>query len=122
MIVTVWLVVPGSLSSEKMIHYGWIGGLLGAWIGGGQWFIYWLTYRKNRIVVENNALGSVLAAVNAVKPGTTEKWQKEQQAAIKEACCGPPPYPARWLLRQWVPLCLRGYFRKLWWLREPSAQ
>lgn len=46
MIVTVWLVVPGALSSEKMIHYGWIGGLLGAWIGGGQWFIYWLTYRK----------------------------------------------------------------------------
>lgn len=35
MIVTIWLVVPGVLSSEKMIHYGWIGGLLGAWIGGG---------------------------------------------------------------------------------------
>ncbi|EAQ4583924.1 hypothetical protein OQB14_004478 [Salmonella enterica] len=33
----------------------------------------------------------MLAAVNAVKPGTTEKWQKEQQAAIKEACCGTPP-------------------------------
>ncbi|EDT7594942.1 hypothetical protein B9213_001776 [Salmonella enterica subsp. enterica serovar Bovismorbificans] len=33
----------------------------------------------------------MLAAANAVKPGTTEKWQKEQQAAIKEACSGNTP-------------------------------
>lgn len=40
---------------------------------------------------ENNNLASVLAAANAVKPGTTEKWQAEQQAAIKEACSGGTP-------------------------------
>nr|WP_251354459.1 VENN motif pre-toxin domain-containing protein [Klebsiella africana] len=41
--------------------------------------------------VENNALGNVLAAANSVKPGTTAKWQEEQQAAIKEACSGDTP-------------------------------
>ncbi|HEM8077821.1 TPA: contact-dependent inhibition toxin CdiA [Enterobacter roggenkampii] len=40
---------------------------------------------------ENNNLASVLAAANAVKPGTTEKWQAEQQTAIKEACSGGTP-------------------------------
>jgi len=39
-------------------------------------------------VVENNSLAHVLAAAEANKPGTAEKWQEEQQAAIKEACSG----------------------------------
>lgn len=46
MIATIWLVVPSVLTYEKIIHYGWVGGLLGAWIGLGQWFLYWLIYRK----------------------------------------------------------------------------
>lgn len=47
--------------------------------------------QAGKTTVENNALGSVLAAANAIKPGTTEKWQEEQQAAIKEACSGNTP-------------------------------
>lgn len=39
-------------------------------------------FAPERVVVENNNLASVLAAANAVKSGTTEKWQAEQQAAI----------------------------------------
>ncbi len=39
-------------------------------------------------MVENNSLAHVLAAAEANKPGTAEKWQEEQQAAIKEACSG----------------------------------
>lgn len=47
--------------------------------------------QAGKTTVDNNALGSVLAAANAIKPGTTEKWQEEQQAAIKEACSGNTP-------------------------------
>ncbi len=42
-------------------------------------------------MVENNSLAHVLAAAEANKPGTAEKWQEEQQAAIKEACSGETP-------------------------------
>lgn len=48
-------------------------------------------FAPERVVVENNNLASVLAAANAVKPGTKEKWQAEQQAAIKEAGSGGTP-------------------------------
>ncbi|KLP29816.1 hypothetical protein YA48_16185 [Enterobacter roggenkampii] len=48
-------------------------------------------FAPERVVVENNNLASVLAAANAVKSGTTEKWQAEQQAAIKEAGSGGTP-------------------------------
>ncbi|QBA38122.1 hypothetical protein D8675_08755 [Enterobacter roggenkampii] len=48
-------------------------------------------FAPERDVVENNYLASVLAATNAVKSGTTEKWQAEQQAAIKEAGSGGTP-------------------------------
>jgi filamentous hemagglutinin len=41
--------------------------------------------------VENNSLANVLAAANKAKPGTAEKWQEQQQAAIKEACSGNTP-------------------------------
>ncbi|WP_223540631.1 hypothetical protein [Enterobacter sp. JBIWA003] len=44
-----------------------------------------------RVVVENNALGSILAAANANKPGTTENYASGTQAAIKEACSGNTP-------------------------------
>lgn len=42
-------------------------------------------------VVENNALGSVLAAANKQKPGTTANYESGTQAAIKEACSGGTP-------------------------------
>ncbi|HBG9619446.1 TPA: hemagglutinin repeat-containing protein, partial [Escherichia coli] len=42
-------------------------------------------------VVENNSLAHVLAAAEANKAGTAEKWQEEQQAAIREACSGGTP-------------------------------
>ncbi|HIH8968391.1 VENN motif pre-toxin domain-containing protein [Serratia marcescens] len=41
--------------------------------------------------VENNGLANVLAAAEKNKPGTIDKWQIEQQAAIKEACSGGTP-------------------------------
>lgn len=41
--------------------------------------------------MENNSLAHVLAAAEANKPGTIEKWQAEQQATIKEACSGGTP-------------------------------
>lgn len=41
--------------------------------------------------MENNSLAHVLAAANANKLGTAEKWKEEQQAAIKEACSGNTP-------------------------------
>ncbi|UAN18758.1 hypothetical protein [Enterobacter asburiae] len=44
-----------------------------------------------RVVVENNSLGSILAAANANKPGTTENYASGTQAAIKEACSGNTP-------------------------------
>ncbi|MCX0058179.1 hypothetical protein [Escherichia coli] len=42
-------------------------------------------------VVENNSLAHVLAAAEANKAGTAEKWQEEQQTAIREACSGGTP-------------------------------
>ena len=47
--------------------------------------------QTGKTTVENNNLASVLAAAEGHKPGTVEKWQKEQQAAIKEACSGGTP-------------------------------
>ncbi|MEZ6876205.1 VENN motif pre-toxin domain-containing protein [Enterobacter sp. KBR-315C3_2022] len=47
--------------------------------------------QAGKTVVENNSLAHVLAATEANKPGTVEKWQEEQQAAIKEACSGGTP-------------------------------
>ena len=43
------------------------------------------------IGVENNSLGSVLAAANKQKPGTTANYESGTQAAIKEACSGGTP-------------------------------
>ena len=41
--------------------------------------------------VENNALGSVLAAANEQKPGIVANYESGTQAAIKEACSGGTP-------------------------------
>nr|WP_160251020.1 hypothetical protein [Mixta theicola] len=41
--------------------------------------------------VENNTLGSVLAAANKQKPGTVANYESGTQAAIKEACSGGTP-------------------------------
>lgn len=47
--------------------------------------------KSGKVVVENNSLAHVLAAAEANKPGTAQKWQEEQQAAIKKACSGDTP-------------------------------
>ncbi|CCG86119.1 hypothetical protein [Erwinia piriflorinigrans] len=41
--------------------------------------------------MENNLLGSVLAAANKQKPGTTASYESGTQTAIKEACSGDTP-------------------------------
>ncbi|EPG8535892.1 hypothetical protein [Klebsiella aerogenes] len=46
---------------------------------------------SERVVVENNGLGSVLAAANKQKPGTVDNYEAGTQAAIKEACSGNTP-------------------------------
>lgn len=48
-------------------------------------------YRTGIFVVENNTLGSVLAAANKQKPGTTANYESGTQAAIREACSGGTP-------------------------------
>ncbi|HBJ6433172.1 hypothetical protein ABI57_23165 [Salmonella enterica subsp. enterica serovar Veneziana] len=48
-------------------------------------------FAPERVVVENNSLGSVLAAANKQKPGTVENYESGTQAAIKEACSGNTP-------------------------------
>lgn len=50
-----------------------------------------VTVLSLRLVVENNALGSVLAAANKQKPGTTANYESGTQAAITEACSGGTP-------------------------------
>ncbi|MBE8908623.1 hemagglutinin repeat-containing protein [Enterobacter asburiae] len=47
--------------------------------------------QTGKTTVENNSLAHVLAAAEANKSGTVDKWQEEQQAAIKEACSGNTP-------------------------------
>lgn len=75
-----------TVSTLATISAGMAGGLAGdstaSAVAGAQ---------GGKNAVENNALGNVLAAANSVKPGTTAKWQEEQQAAIKEACSGDTP-------------------------------
>ncbi len=75
-----------TISSLATIAAGIAGGLAGdgtaAALAGAQ---------SGKTVVENNSLAHVLAAAEANKPGTIEKWQEEQQAAIKEACSGDTP-------------------------------
>ncbi|CAX59325.1 uncharacterized protein EbC_17940 [Erwinia billingiae Eb661] len=47
--------------------------------------------QSGKTTVENNALGSILAAANKQKPGTTANYESGTQAAIKEACSGGTP-------------------------------
>ncbi|QLW75965.1 hemagglutinin repeat-containing protein [Citrobacter freundii] len=47
--------------------------------------------QSGKNAVENNSLAHVLAAAEANKAGTAEKWQEGQQAAIREACSGGTP-------------------------------
>ncbi|EOL8943235.1 VENN motif pre-toxin domain-containing protein [Cronobacter dublinensis] len=47
--------------------------------------------KAGQTTVENNALGSVLAAANKQKPGTTENYQAGTQEASREACNGGTP-------------------------------
>ncbi|MBV8042005.1 hypothetical protein [Pluralibacter sp.] len=46
---------------------------------------------SERVVDEDNSLANVLADANKAKPGAAEKWQEQQQVAIKEACSGNTP-------------------------------
>ncbi|MCZ7840989.1 VENN motif pre-toxin domain-containing protein [Leclercia adecarboxylata] len=75
-----------TISSLATIAAGIAGGLAGdgtaAAVAGAQ---------SGKTVVENNSLAHVLAVAEANKPGTAQKWQEEQQAAIKKACSGDTP-------------------------------
>ncbi|EBT1698361.1 hypothetical protein CIH92_24430 [Salmonella enterica] len=46
-ILVVWLVSTQPLSMLEMVKYGELGVLVGAWGGGGIWFLYWLNSRKS---------------------------------------------------------------------------
>ncbi|GAB2945714.1 hypothetical protein [Hafnia psychrotolerans] len=63
-------------------HFNLPSGMTGYISAAGSW---------NQFAVENNSLAHVLAAAEANKAGTIEKWQAEQQATIKEACSGGTP-------------------------------
>ncbi|ARD20050.1 VENN motif pre-toxin domain-containing protein [Edwardsiella piscicida] len=75
-----------TVSALATVAAGLAGGLVGdagaSALAGAQ---------SGKTTVENNSLASVLAAANANKPGTADKWKEEQQAAIKEACSGNTP-------------------------------
>ncbi len=47
--------------------------------------------QAGKVTIENNSLGSVLAAANANKPGTISQWQADKQAEIGKACSGGTP-------------------------------
>lgn len=47
--------------------------------------------QAGKTTVENNALGSVLAAANKQKPGTAANYESGTQEAIREACSGGTP-------------------------------
>ncbi|HAT6805156.1 TPA: filamentous hemagglutinin [Citrobacter freundii] len=47
--------------------------------------------QSGKTTVENNNLGAVLGAIESQKPGTVDKWEKQTQEAITEACSGGTP-------------------------------
>nr|WP_269846440.1 hemagglutinin repeat-containing protein [Shimwellia pseudoproteus] len=65
-------------------------GLAGGVSGGGSESAL-AGAEAGRNAAENNALGSVLAAANKQKPGTTANYESGTQEAIKEACSGNTP-------------------------------
>ncbi|MCT4716620.1 VENN motif pre-toxin domain-containing protein [Enterobacteriaceae bacterium H18W14] len=75
-----------TISTLATIAAGIAGGLAGdstsSALAGAQ---------GGKTTVENNNLASVLAAAEANKSGAAEKWQEQQQTAIKEACSGGTP-------------------------------
>ncbi len=75
-----------TISALATLAAGIAGGLTGdstaSVVAGAQ---------AGKTTVENNSLAHVLAAAEANKSGTVDKWQEEQQAAIKEACSGNTP-------------------------------
>ena len=75
-----------TISALATLAAGIAGGLTGdstaSAVAGAQ---------TGKTTVENNSLAHVLAAAEANKSGTVDKWQEEQQAAIKEACSGNTP-------------------------------
>ncbi|MEM6162710.1 VENN motif pre-toxin domain-containing protein, partial [Erwinia sp. P6884] len=74
------------ISLLSTLAAGAAGGLMGdsmaATVTGAQ---------AGKNAVENNNLGSVLAAANKQKPGTVANYESGTQAAIKEACSGDTP-------------------------------
>ncbi|HFH0422639.1 TPA: hemagglutinin repeat-containing protein [Salmonella enterica subsp. enterica serovar Bovismorbificans] len=68
-----------------------IGGVAGYTTGGYDVSMAAVGAGTARVEVENNSLGSVLAAANKQKPGTVENYESGTQAAIKEACSGNTP-------------------------------
>ncbi|WP_039054804.1 hemagglutinin repeat-containing protein [Enterobacter sp. Bisph1] len=75
-----------TVSALATLAAGLAGGLAGGSTADG-----FTAAQTGKTTVENNSLASVLAAADANKPGTTEKWKDEQQAAIKDACSGDTP-------------------------------
>lgn len=53
-------------------------------------------FAPERVVVENNNLASVLAAANAVKPGTKENGRQSSRPRLKKPAAEAHRYPARW--------------------------
>ena len=75
-----------TVSALATIAAGMAGGLAGDSTGSAV-----ASGQAGKNAVENNALGSVLAAANKQKPGTVENYASGTQAAIKEACSGGTP-------------------------------
>ncbi|WP_214086649.1 VENN motif pre-toxin domain-containing protein, partial [Photorhabdus heterorhabditis] len=65
--------------------------------------------------VDNNALASVLAAAEANKKGTVEKWQQDKQTEIQKACSGNTPLSCQTMV------AAEGSVLALPWLSGASA-
>ncbi|HAW1214760.1 TPA: filamentous hemagglutinin N-terminal domain-containing protein [Escherichia coli] len=75
-----------TVSTQATLSAGMAGGIASGDVAGAA-----AGAGAGKNVVENNSLAHVLAAAEANKAGTAEKWQEEQQAAIREACSGGTP-------------------------------
>ncbi|OCQ51191.1 hypothetical protein Ppb6_03634 [Photorhabdus australis subsp. thailandensis] len=65
--------------------------------------------------MDNNALASVLAAAEANKKGTVEKWQQDKQTEIQKACSGNTPLSCQTMV------AAEGSVLALPWLSGASA-
>jgi len=85
---------PGNLTNEQKANISALSTLaagLAGGVAGDSSYAAGAGAVSGKVAVENNNLASVLAAAEANKPGTAEKWQEQQQAAIRDACSGETP-------------------------------